>query len=73
MLAADGYTVDYNPGIGAREVFIPALQDGSIDLIPEYTGVLRDYFKKDLPGKDSEAVYTELKAALPATPAPKKK
>ena len=29
--------------------------------------MLRDYFKKDQPGTDSEAVYTELKASVPAT------
>jgi osmoprotectant transport system substrate-binding protein len=66
-LEAKGIEVKKTLNIGSREAYIPALQDGSIDLIPEYTGVLRDYFKKDLPGKDSEAVYTELKAALPAT------
>lgn len=39
-LAANGYTVTYAPGIGSRETFIPALQDGSIDLIPDYSGNL---------------------------------
>jgi osmoprotectant transport system substrate-binding protein len=66
-LEAKGVKVDKKLNIGAREAYIPALQDGSIDLIPEYTGVLRDYFKKDMPGKDSEAVYTELKQVLPNT------
>ncbi|WP_309648952.1 glycine betaine ABC transporter substrate-binding protein, partial [Nocardioides sp.] len=27
--------------IGSREVYIPAIEDGSIDILPEYTGVLR--------------------------------
>jgi osmoprotectant transport system substrate-binding protein len=66
-LEAKGIKVEKKLNIGAREAYIPALQDGSIDLIPEYTGVLRDYFKKDQPGTDSEAVYTELKASVPAT------
>ena len=30
-------------GIGSRETYIPALQDHSIDLIPEYTGSLLKY------------------------------
>ena len=34
------------PNIGSRQVYIPALQDGSIDLIPEYSGVLLQYFNK---------------------------
>jgi osmoprotectant transport system substrate-binding protein len=66
-LEAKGVKVEKNLNIGAREAYIPALQDGSIDLIPEYTGVLRDYFKKGQTGTDSEAVYTELKASVPAT------
>ena len=66
-LEAKGIKVTKNLNIGAREAYIPALQDGSIDLIPEYTGVLRDYFKKGQTGTDSEAVYTELKASVPAT------
>jgi osmoprotectant transport system substrate-binding protein len=66
-LEAKGIKVEKKLNIGAREAYIPALQDGSIDLIPEYTGVLRDYFKKDQPGTDSDAVYAELKAAVPAT------
>lgn len=66
-LEAKGVTVTKRLNIGAREAYIPALQDGSIDLIPEYTGVLRDYFDKNGKATDSDGVYTELKAALPAT------
>jgi osmoprotectant transport system substrate-binding protein len=66
-LEAKGVKVEKKLNIGAREAYIPALQDGSIDLIPEYTGVLRDYFKKDQKGTDAEEVYTELKASIPDT------
>ena len=45
-LKAKGVTVTTKPNIGARPVYIPALQDGSIDLIPEYTGNLLLYFDK---------------------------
>ena len=61
-LAANGFTVDYAPGIGSRETFIPALQDGSIDLIPDYAGNL-------LYGADPKATATstaDVMAALPA-------
>jgi osmoprotectant transport system substrate-binding protein len=64
-LQAKGVTVDKKLNIGARETYIPALQDGSIDLIPEYTGVLTQYFNKDAKATDADGVYAELKAALP--------
>ena len=44
---AKGVKVNKKLSIGSRETYIPALQDGSIDLIPEYTGVLAQYFNKD--------------------------
>lgn len=66
-LEAKGIKVTKRLNIGAREAYIPALQDGSIDLIPEYTGVLTQYFNKDAKATDSEGVYTELKASLPGT------
>jgi osmoprotectant transport system substrate-binding protein len=65
-LKAKGVTVDTKPNIGSRETYIPALQDGSIDLVPEYTGVLDQYFNKSAKATDSQAVYEELKAALPS-------
>jgi osmoprotectant transport system substrate-binding protein len=65
-LKAKGVNVTKKLSIGSREAYIPALQDGSIDLIPEYTGVLAQYFNKQAKATDSEGVYNELKAALPA-------
>lgn len=35
-----GFDVSYEPGIGAREAYLGAIEDGEIDLIPEYTGNL---------------------------------
>jgi osmoprotectant transport system substrate-binding protein len=64
-LKAKGVNVTKKLSIGSREAYIPALQDGSIDLIPEYTGVLAQYFNKEAKATDSEGVYNELKAALP--------
>jgi osmoprotectant transport system substrate-binding protein len=66
-LEAKGVKVSKKLNIGAREAYIPALQDGSIDLIPEYTGVLTQYFNKNDKATDSDGVYAELKASLPAT------
>src|SRR5450631_1876128 len=66
-LGAKGVTVQKKLNIGSRETYIPALKDGSIDLIPEYTGVLDQYFNKNATATTSDAVYAELTAAVPAT------
>jgi osmoprotectant transport system substrate-binding protein len=66
-LAAKGVKVDKKLNIGSRETYIPALKDGSIDLIPEYTGVLDQYFNKNAKATTADDVYAELKAAVPAT------
>jgi len=66
-LTAKGFKVQKKLNIGSREAYIPALKDGSIDLIPEYTGVLAQYFNKDAKATDADGVYAELKAAIPAT------
>jgi len=66
-LEAKGVKVSKKLNIGSREVYIPALQQGAIDLIPEYTGVLSQYFNKNAKATDADGVYNELKAALPPT------
>lgn len=43
-LAANGFTVGRQFGIGSRETYVPALRDHSIDLVPDYTGNLLQYF-----------------------------
>ena len=40
VLVQAGYTVDYNLAIGERDVFLPALASGTIDLVPDYAGTL---------------------------------
>ena len=42
-LQANGTSVKEQFNIGSREVYIQALKDGSIDLVPEYTGALLAY------------------------------
>ncbi len=65
-LKAKGVQVSKKLNIGSREAYIPALKDGSIDLIPEYTGNLALYFNKNAKAASSAGVYAELKAALPS-------
>ncbi|OBI80794.1 ABC transporter substrate-binding protein [Mycobacterium sp. E740] len=64
-LEANGFTVRRQFGIGSRETYIPAVQDHSIDLIPEYTGNLLQYFDKDATATTSEAVLLALLKVLP--------
>jgi osmoprotectant transport system substrate-binding protein len=64
-LSAKGVTVEKRLNIGSREAYIPGLQDGSIDLIPEYTGVLLQYFNSGAEQTSSDDVYAALKDTLP--------
>lgn len=64
-LQAQGATVQTQLNIGSRETYMPGLQDGSIDLIPEYSGVLLQLFDPEATAVSSEDVYAALPDALP--------
>ncbi|HEX8079856.1 MAG TPA: ABC transporter substrate-binding protein [Jatrophihabitans sp.] len=64
-LKAKGVKVTTKLNIGSRETYLPALRDGSIDLIPEYSGVLLQYFDKNATAVSSDEVYTALQKATP--------
>lgn len=64
-LAANGVKVNYKPSIGQRDVYLKALQDGSIDLIPEYSGNLLQFYDKSSTASSSADVYAALNDALP--------
>jgi len=55
-----GYTVDRNLNLGNREVVKPALENGDIDLVPEYVGTINS-FLGGTPTADSQATYEEAK------------
>lgn len=64
-LREEGYEVEVTSGIGSREVYISALQEGSVTLVPEYAGNLTQFFG-DLPeGADEAAVRDTLASVLP--------
>jgi len=74
-LEANGFTVGRQFGIGSRETYIPAVKDHSIDLIPEYTGNLLQYFDPKTTAGTPEDVELALYRALPGdlsilTPSP---
>lgn len=61
-MKAKGVEVETKPGIGSREVYVKALRDNSISMVPEYTGNLLLYL-------DPQATATteaEIMQALPA-------
>ena len=66
-LKAKGINVSTKPNIGSRDVYIKALEDGSIDIVPEYTGSLLTFLKGTPPSQDPDAVYATLKTTLPPT------
>lgn len=63
-LTAKGVKVTQKPKIGSREVYIPAIKDGSIDLIPEYSGTLLSHFDKNATAVSSDDVYKALPKAI---------
>ncbi len=65
-LQAQGATVSTQLNIGSREKYYPALEAGSIDLMPEYTGTLLTYIDKGATAVSSDDVYAALAKALPA-------
>lgn len=63
-LEAKGFTIDRQYQIGQREVYLPELQAGTIDVFPEYAGNLLQYLDKDSSAKTGEEVIAALPAAL---------
>lgn len=64
-LEADGVEVSTTLNIGSRETYIPGLEDGSIDVIPEYTGGLNLYFDPESTATTEEELLTALDDSVP--------
>ncbi|MGX5680187.1 ABC transporter substrate-binding protein [Schumannella luteola] len=60
-----GFTVERQFQIGQRDAYLPSLESGEVDLFPEYTGNLLQYYSPDTTATTSEDVYAELQDALP--------
>ncbi len=63
-LEAKGVKVEKTLNIGQRETYYKGLLDGSIDLIPDYTGNLLGFADKTATATDEADVYAALPAAL---------
>ncbi len=63
-LKINGFDVETSLNIGSREAYIPAVKDGSIDVIPDYTGNLLQYLDPDATATSTEDVEAALPDAL---------
>ena len=60
-----GFTVTRNFQIGQRDAYLPALESGEVQLFPEYTGNLLQYYDPETTATKSDDVYAALADALP--------
>jgi osmoprotectant transport system substrate-binding protein len=60
-----GLEVERQFNIGQRDAYIPLLEDGSVNLFPEYSGNLLQYFDEETTARTADEVYAALPDALP--------
>jgi len=65
-LSGAGIKTSVRPNLGSREIVIPALQQGDIDLLPEYQGNLLLHFDDKAPQTQAGDLQNALTVALPA-------
>ena len=65
-LEGAGFTVDRQLRTGQREVYMPEIEAGAIDVFPEYTGNLLQYLDADATARSTDEVYAALQTALPS-------
>ncbi len=65
VLEDAGFTVERQFALGQRDIYVPALLAGEIDLFPEYTGNLLQFFDPEATQTAADEVYVALEAALP--------
>ena len=64
-LEAEGLTVQRQFNIGNRETYLKAIDGAEVDILPEYTGSLTNYYDKTVTATDPDEVYEILKTKLP--------
>jgi len=64
-LNAAGVTATTKPNIGSREVYFKAVQDGSVDVVPDYTGNLLLYVNKEATEVSADDIAKALPGKLP--------
>ncbi|OEU87101.1 ABC transporter substrate-binding protein [Streptomyces abyssalis] len=66
-LRGSGVKATVKPSLGSREVVVPALEGGDIDLLPEYQGNLLLHFDKKAKETEAGELQNALAAELPAS------
>jgi osmoprotectant transport system substrate-binding protein len=64
-LENDGFSVERKFDIGQRDAYLPSLESGEVQLFPEYTGNLLQFYDPETEATQSDEVYEQLAAALP--------
>lgn len=64
-LNAGGVTATTKPNIGSREVYFKAVQDGSVDVVPDYTGNLLLHVDKEAAEVSADEIAKALPGKLP--------
>lgn len=64
-LEAAGVKTSVRPNLGTREILIPALKGGDIDLLPEYQGALLHYLDPKAKATEEGEMQNALAVALP--------
>ncbi|MFF8790514.1 ABC transporter substrate-binding protein [Streptomyces sp. NPDC015125] len=65
VLNAAGVKTTVKPNLGSREIVVPALRSGDIDLLPEYQGSLLLYLDKKATETEAGAMQNALAGVLP--------
>ncbi|MGW7262075.1 ABC transporter substrate-binding protein [Streptomyces sp. NPDC054842] len=65
VLDAAGVKTKVRPNLGTREILIPALRGGDIDLLPEYQGALLHYLDPKSKATEEGEMQNALAVALP--------
>ena len=65
VLNAAGIKTTVKPNLGSREIVVPALRSGDIDLLPEYQGSLLLYLDKKATETEAGAMQNALASVLP--------
>lgn len=60
-----GFEVEREFRIGQREVYLPDVESGTIDLMPEYSGALLQYFDPETDARSADDVYDALVEKTP--------
>jgi osmoprotectant transport system substrate-binding protein len=64
-LNAAGVTATTKPNIGSREIYFKAVQDGSVDVVPDYSGNLLSFVNTEAPEVSADDIFKALPDKLP--------